>query len=258
VFEIIRVFFSATMIFVFKSQDSVLGVFLSAEGRVRAEVAKFVQNGIKNIRELTADELIRESAINPFLVKALGIADFDSLARFYVYQRIGRSLVTSFGTTMEHMIRALAGGEKIEWWDVKKAVGNTTYYMSVKSGPRDMDKDQVQHFAGRAKEIMRTDRTALPVIAMGYGTEPMGVIAPTLRNEGLPPDRHTLTGKQLYDTITGQNDYHIRLLELTGRIAFETLGNRRFIDLIENKVREIAEGFRNRFGSVDELLLGTF
>ncbi len=39
--------------------------------------------------------MIDESAINPILAKALGFKDFDSLARFYVYQRIGRSLVTS-------------------------------------------------------------------------------------------------------------------------------------------------------------------
>jgi hypothetical protein len=213
---------------------------------------------MKNIRELSATKLIDEAAINPFLVKALGINDFDSLARFYVYQRIGRSLVTSFGTAMENMIRALVGGQKVGWWDVKKIIGNTTYYMSVKSGPRDMDKDQVQHFAGRAREIMTSDRTALPVIAMGYGREPMGAISPTLRNEGLSPDRHTLTGKQLYDTITGQTNYHVRLLELTERVALETLGNRRFINLIENKVKEIAEEFRSRYRSVDELLLSTF
>jgi hypothetical protein len=229
-----------------------------SEARVANVVERFVQNGIRNIRELTATELIDEAAINPFLVKALGIDDFDSLARFYVYQRIGRSLVTSFGTTIEHMVRALAGGQPGEWWDVRKAVGETTYYMSVKSGPRDMDKDQVEHFADRARRIMSTDHTALPVIAMGYGREPLGVIPSTLRNQHLDPDRHTLTGKQLYDTITGETDYHTRLLDLTGRVAFRALGDRRFIDLIENKVREIAEGFRGRYRSVDELLLSTF
>jgi hypothetical protein len=229
-----------------------------SEEKVKAEIKKFVNNGIKNIKELTAQELIRDVAINPFLVKALGISDFDTLAKFYVYQRVGRSLVTSFGTTMENMIRDLAGGEKIQWWDVKKTIGNVTYYMSVKSGPRDMDKDQVQHFAGRAKEIVKSEPSSLPVIAMGYGKEPMGVIAPTLRNEGLDPNKHTLTGKRLYDIITGQKDYHKKLLELNGTTAIQTLGNKKFIDFIENKIKEIADDFKKKYKTMDELLLDTF
>jgi len=86
---------------------------LTFEEAVRSEVVKFVRNGIKNIRELTAEEMISEAAINPYLVKALGITDFSSLARFYVYQRIGRSLVTSFGmTVMEKMVETLGEGKK--------------------------------------------------------------------------------------------------------------------------------------------------
>ena len=98
----------------------------------------------------------------------------------------------------------------------------------------------------------------MPVIAMAYGRLPMGVIEPTLRGEGLDPRRHTLTGKQLYQTLSGRTDYHVKSLELIGRVAFEALGNKKFIDLIEGKIREVAEDFKNKYRDVDDLLLKMF
>jgi hypothetical protein len=231
---------------------------MAQETAVKAQIAKFVRKSLQNIDELTAKELIQDSAINPFLVKALGISDFDALARFYVYQRVGRSIVTSFGTVIEKMVEALAGGTSGTWWDVVTDIGGTKYYMSVKSGPRDMDKDQVQHFAQRARELLQTEPNAHPIIAMGYGKGPMGVISPTLRNERLDPDRHTLTGKQLYDTITGVPDYHKKLLQLTSEAAVQALQGSKIIEIIENKVNGIAGDFKRRYKTVDELLWDTF
>lgn len=233
---------------------------MSLEEIIEAEVAKFIKNGIKNIQGLTVKTLIEEAAINPFLVKALGITDFDSLARFYVYQRVGRSLVTSFGmTVMEQFVKTLGGGKKGQWWDIKiPAPEGKTYYISVKSGPRDMDKDQVVHFSREAKELVKEDPNAIPLIAMCYGREPLGPIASTLRSEGLDPNETTLTGKELYQTLTGQPNFHVKLLELTGKVALKTLQDKKFIDIIEDKVKEIAEGFKRKYRTVDDLLLDIF
>ena len=233
---------------------------MSLESTIEAEVEKFVKNGMKNIKELTAEEMIREASINPFLVKALGITDFDSLARFYVLQRIGRSLVTSFGmTVMEQFVKTLGGGKKGQWWDLKVPAGEgKTYHISVKSGPRDMDKDQVVHFSREARTLMKKDPNAIPLIAMCYGREPLGPIASTLRGEGFDPKKTTLTGKELYETLTGQKDFHIKLLELTGKVALRTLQEKKFIDIIENKVKEIAERFKQKYETVDDLVLDIF
>lgn len=225
---------------------------------MKAGVEKFVKKGIQNICELSGKELVHDAAINPFLVKALGIDDFNSLARFYVYQRVGRSLVTSFGTVIENMVTALSGGEKASWWDVKAKLGSTTYYMSVKSGPRDMDKDQVQHFAKMARELMQKEPKAVPLIAMGYGKEPLGPIVHTLKIEGLDPAKHTLTGQKLYETVTKQKDYHKRLLGLISAAVLKALGGKRIVQIIEDKANEIAEDFKKSYKTVDDLLLDTF
>jgi hypothetical protein len=228
------------------------------EREAEEEIRRFVRAAVTNINELTAEELVQNAAINPFLVKALGIDDFESLARFYVYQRIGRSLVTSFGTTIEKIIRALARGKKSGWWDVKATINSLTYYMSVKSGPRDMNKDQVELFAKKARELQEVEPNIVLIIAMGYGKKPFDPIAPTLEAEGFDPDMHTLTGKKLYEVLTGQTDYHKKLLELISDVATQTLGNRKIIELIENKTKEVAEEFSRKYPTVDALLLDTF
>lgn len=232
---------------------------MSLERTIEAEVVKFVENGMNNIKKLTAEKMIREASINPFLVKALGITDFDSLARFYVLQRIGRSLVTSFGmTVMEQFVKTLGGGKKGQWWDIKIPRNGKTLHISVKSGPRDMDKDQVELFGQKARELINKDPNAVPLIAMCYGREPLGPIASTLRNQGFDPKKTTLTGKELYKTLTGEPDYHIRLMELTGKVALKTLQDKEFIDIIESKVKEIAEDFKRHYKTVDDLVLDIF
>jgi hypothetical protein len=232
---------------------------LSLEKAIEIEVAKFVKNGLKSIKELTAKQMVQEASINPFLVKALGITDFDSLSRFYVYQRIGRSLVTSFGmTVMESFVKTLGGGKKGQWWDINLSKGSKNLYISVKSGPRDMDADQVRHFSGEARALLKRDENAVPLIAMCYGKEPLGPIAATLRQKGFDPAKTTLTGKELYETLTGEPNYHIRLLELTGKKALDTLQEKKFIDIIEAKVKEIANDFRKQYKTLDDLLLDIF
>lgn len=228
------------------------------EAKVQENLERFIAKAVKNTKELTADNLIKEGAINPFLVKALGIRDFDSLAKFYVYQRVGRSLVTSFGTAIEQLVRALARGTKGDWWDVVWASGGTPCFMSVKSGPRDMSKDQVKYFAQRAKKILKQNPKALPVIAIGYGRTTWPIIVKTLKEEGLDPKKHILIGKGLYKCITGRRDYHKKLLIITNQAAIQALTGKKVIDVIDDKVREIAHDFKKKYKTVNDLLLDTF
>ena len=88
--------------------------------------------------------------------------------------------------------------------------------------------------------------------------EAAGPMVYTLKRQGFDPDEITLTGKELYRTLTGKQDDHLKLMSLTGRVAQETLQNTRYIDLIESKVKDIAEGFKRKYKTVDDLLLDIF
>jgi len=231
---------------------------MTKEEQIQRLLSDFIKNAADIIAELSSDRMISESAINPILAKALGFKDFDSLARFYVYQRIGRSLVTSFGMKMENLVKLVSDGEKGEWWDVVKKSKDRNLYMSVKSGPRDMNKDQTVEFSRRAKLVMTDDSKAHPLIAMGYGKKAWPVITDTLRREGLSPEKHTFVGKDLYALLTGEKDYYLKMLDFVVNIESKVIGEKTILELIDEKVDEIANGFSRKYKTVDELLEDTF
>ena len=90
---------------------------MDKEDEIRKLFEGFITRARELIGGLSAERMIAESAINPILAKSLGFHDFESLARFYVYQRIGRSLVTSFGMRMEKT------GENNRRWGQRQVVG---------------------------------------------------------------------------------------------------------------------------------------
>lgn len=226
----------------------------SSEDRIKKVVGDFALRSFKRIERLNANEILEENGINPLLIWALGINDFRSLAKFVVYQRIGRSLVTSFGqTVVEGIVRGASGGKRGTWWDVLKD-GEENLYMCVKSGPADMDADQVRYFSQKAKEVMKRDKKALPVIAMSYGRKIWSVITDTLKRNGLDPNRHTLIGKKLFDKISDDPDFHSKLPNIVRTGAAASVGDKRIIEILESKIDEISNEFSGRFKNVDELL----
>ena len=225
---------------------------------IRSEVRGFITRAIKNLRELRAEALIEQGAINPFLMTALGFNDVDALARFYVYQRVGRSVMTGFGTTLERIVRAISEGHEGDWWDIVANMHGNEYFMSVKSGTRDMNRDQVSYFSGRARELLLENPDAIPIIALCYGREPWQIIPSTLQDEGFDPNEHLFVGKRLYEMISGQQDFQLRLLEIIHEEATNELRGRVVIDLIEEKVEEISEYFKTHYRTVEELLNNTF
>ena len=230
------------------------------DDQIQQLFADFVGRAVRIIDELSAERMVEESAINPILAKALGFKDFESLARFYVYQRIGRSLLTSFGANMEKLVRLMLDGERGEWWDVVKNTSSANYYVSVKSGPRDMNKDQTAEFSRRAKDIMRDDPKARPFIAMGYGKQAWPVITETLNREGLDPELYSFVGKRLYAKLSGDADYYKKILDLVvnAEVRVEGLRHKTIIELMDSKVAEIVEGFSSKYNTVDALLVDTF
>ena len=231
---------------------------MSSDAQITKPLEKFITRAAEIIDDLSAEKMINESAINPILAKALGFTDFGTLARFYVYQRISRSLVTSFGTHMENLVKVIIDGEKGDWWDVVKKTPKVNYYISVKSGPRDMNKDQTVEFSRRAKKIMDKDSKALPLIGMGYGKQAWPVITDTLKKQGLDPKKHSYVGKDLYTLLSGDKDYYKKLLNVVVRIESQVIGKKTILQLMDEKVNEISKSFKKNYKDIDELLLDTF
>jgi hypothetical protein len=130
--------------------------------------------------------------------------------------------------------------------------------MAVKSGPQDMDKDQVEVFARRARTLMRQDPKALPIIAMAYGREAWPIIMSTLRNERLDPMKHVYVGKELYQRLTGKPQHHRTVLTWLDAAAELAVPGSSLGNAIEERVNVIANEFSSRYRDMDELLFSLF
>jgi len=233
------------------------------EQKIMAEVKDFVVRTVELIRNLNADRIISEEAINPLLVKALGFKTLGDVARYYVYQTLARSIVTSFGSVLEKVGRLVAGGKKAGWWDAVVDLNGQRYFMSIKSGPRTMDADQAREFVRRAKEV---EAGAKPVYVGLYGKELWSAAKRVIENELGSVDKHVYIGKSFYEKFVGKPNYHARLLTLLERAATSALRittllgveERNIMELVESKVAEVTRELEKRFKDVDELVLSLF
>ena len=210
---------------------------------------RFADGAADLITSLTAEKMVEKGSINPFLAKALGLRSFDDLARYFVVQTIGRSLGTSFGTVLEITIRAISCGEKGEWWDVV----NGDNVWSIKSGPNDMNKDQVTEFSKRAKKAITLNLK--PRILMTYGKKPSDVITNTLNDNQLDPAQFTATGKAVYELVIGDPKYHKILLNVFSSYKRE---GKTLLELVDDLVKIVSLQFKDKYSNVDDLLENTF
>lgn len=175
---------------------------------------------------------------------------------------------------LEKFIRELVGGKDgkdlnkncrkrgvknkpwICWWDVvvekPYTEGEKTWkglVIAVKSGPADMDKDQVEHFSDRAVDA--ENRGYRPFLALVYGKEPWSVIPQTMKNKGLDPGKYMRVGKNIFQEFFGNPDYFNRALEL-----FSNGGLKKdLFDLIEKRKEEISKKLKEKYGDDLNLLL---
>jgi hypothetical protein len=242
------------------------------EIEVEEEVKKFVQKPEKLIKSISTEDLIDKGGINPYLVKALGLKNIEEAVEFFLMRRVERSLGTSFGTVLEKFIISILGcktGKKGPecrgrgtdkpwycWWDVileETIEDNGTTYngivMAVKSGPANMDKDQVEHFAERARDA--EERGYRPYLVLVYGKKAWNVITTTLINQGLPPEKYLRVGKEIFEEFMLDPDYYKRALQLFSSVGLEE----DLFKLIDAKKKELVKELNETYGDgIDKLL----
>jgi len=233
------------------------------EREVLARVRRFVRRARELIEEISVEHLVEEGGVNPYMVRALGMRSIDEAVEFFVHRRVERSLGTSFGNVLDDVIRILLGGLRgkdlsgvygrwIEWWDA--VLQDRRVVISVKSGPADMDKDQVLYFAQRAREAK--ERGFRPFLVFAYGKRAFPVIVEYLRREGLAPEEYVRVGRSVFREFLSDQDYYRRALGLFGA-AGEEAGD--IFTLIDGKVEALARELKHRYGgSLDKMLEDMF
>lgn len=205
---------------------------------------KFIRNIILIIKKLNLEKLNP----NPFLIKVLNLRKVDELIQFIIYQRADRSIVTSFGNTLEFLVAA-SGAEKLpKGFDVLKMKETEKHFIQVKSGTSDMDKDQVEFWSKKIDHV--EDEGHHGHIGMCYGKrDDANAISLKLMEKYLPEwEDKTLVGKELWKFVSGKQDYYKTVLTSLNNAANQIFGSNSIIDEINSVIEKVITDFHSKFG----------
>jgi len=203
-------------------------------------IRDFVRHSVEELRKTQLENLL----INPFLVKAFGFDDHKEVVTFYFYQKITRSIVTSWGFTVEGLLLC-SGGEHsdISGFDITVKRNERNYQFQIKSSPNTMSIEQVRQLNTHIKNI-KDKMSNIPILGMTYGTKEQ--INSQIQSTLIDYPNSTMIGKELWDFIAGETGYCDKLLNLIDEIMREE--PTKFSDEIEIKRQTMIIDWENKFG----------
>ncbi len=216
----------------------------------------FLRNQFRRLNRLTLDSF----DINMFLIKALGFTTAEEAIEFYLYQRITRSAVTSWGQKTIEDICILAGAEKIpsadnvgvsgKNFDLKKVTPEKTYYIQVKSGPNTMNIGMVQSLNDMINKIERNQENVTGILGMTYGERSQ--ISSQIMGALDDAESRAKIGKEFWALLSGRDTYYTELIELIDNISHnDTNGyNMTFLEAVVQKKQELEAEWEEKYGSL--------
>jgi hypothetical protein len=222
----------------------------TAQNYISVVTDRFINRQIENIKEISLGKLNP----NPFIAKSLNLKTPRELAEFNVYALAIRSIVTSMGFFIEQLLLSASDSvEKIKpGWDILKTdQNNTKHYIQVKSGPNDMDKDQIVSWIGMIRDAeSRGDRG---YIGVTYGRRDNETVTFTLMRQLMDDfDQETLIGRELWEFLSGDTAFLDLLLETLKETALSIMSTRSILDEIEVAVERVTEEFIDKFGDGED------
>ncbi|MHA1798238.1 MAG: PmeII family type II restriction endonuclease [Candidatus Helarchaeota archaeon] len=217
------------------------------ENFIRAIDRDFLNRQLINISSITLEKLNP----NPFLGNALNFKKVEDLIEFLVFQRAARSIVTSFGFYFEKLLISAGAIKLPKGFDIIKIINGISHYIQVKSGTSDMDKDQILHWE---KLITETElRGNRGYIGMPYGKRDSNAITISLMKSYLPEwENRTLIGKELWDFISGEKNFHLKVLMNLKISASQILNNEYILIKIREAIQRVLQEFYSKFGKNED------
>jgi len=229
--------------------------------RIISEFLRRQYTNITNIRLADLD-------INVLLVKALGFRTAEELIEFYLYQRVTRSVVTSWGSSTVENLCKVAGATDIprnenvsvggKAFDLRTEHDGKTYYIQVKSGPNTMNVGMVDSLNRMIDRIEATHDDAVGVLGMTYGRESQ--ISTQIQNNLTDFDDKALIGSEFWAFLSGEERYYVNLIEELDRVShrLETAFDRTFTEVIAAKQAELETQWASQYGGTDADALERF
>ncbi len=216
------------------------------ENWIKFTIHRTTHKFLDNISELSLDKI----NMNPFLIRALNLKTPKEVIRFNAYQTITRSIVTSMGTALEYMVGNSGArmGKKGEWYDVVKKIDKSTYWIQVKSGPNNINKDQLEKFA---ENFAKTEEEENQYARLGivYGkrdlnTVSIGLVKKYLKNW----KKQLLVGSELWKFVSREKNYHVKVLKWIDEVATEILRNKSIDGEISQSISKLTREFEEKYG----------
>ncbi|RAM48159.1 MAG: hypothetical protein C6Y22_29355, partial [Hapalosiphonaceae cyanobacterium JJU2] len=194
----------------------------------------FIQKQLDMIRSLTLKKLNP----NPFLIRALNLDTPNEVVRLNVYMAATRSIVTSMGFFIEDLL--LTSSDTVEkapkksGWDLIKTTSDgEKFWLQIKSGPNNMDKDQVVYWSEKIQEKLKEGYKAY--IGFTYGKITSKTVTIGLLKQILPDwEIQTLIGKDLWNFLSEDPDYSSKLFEVLRESAQQVLHQKSLSEEIDS------------------------
>lgn len=200
----------------------------------------FVKNAISELQNTTLETLL----INPFMVKAFGFDNPNEVVTFYFYQKVTRSVVTSWGFTTEGLLLC-SGAEKSDLggFDLKVSREGKNYHLQIKSSPNTMSVEQVRQLNTHIRNI-QDKINDIPILGMTYGKESQ--INSQIRGNLIDFEQSVKIGRDLWDFIADEEGHCQKMLDLIDEIMSQEPV--KFSDELEAKRLLLFDEWKEKFG----------
>jgi hypothetical protein len=189
---------------------------------------------------------------NPFLIRALNLNTPEEVVRLNVYMTATRSIVTSMGFFIQKLLISCSESAesppgKSGWDAIKTTSDGEKCWIQVKSGPNDMDKDQIVYWAAKIEEkIQEGDRA---YIGIAYGKRTNKTVTLGLLKQILPnSETITLIGRERWDFVSEDTRYTVNLFEVLRHSASQVLAQSSIDEAIERCSDRIIAEFIGKYG----------
>lgn len=202
-------------------------------------VGDFVERAINEIKATDFDELL----INPFLIQAFNFTDHKEVITFCFYQKVTRSIVTSWGFTVERML-LVSGGILVKGgFDLMVVRSGKEHHLQIKSSPNTMDFDQVQNLNNNIRKLHQLENK-IGMLGVTYGRKDDHLSSIMQGVDGYPDK--VLVGHELWDFVANEKGYTEKVLEWA---SAGIPNNTDFSELLESKRLEIIAAWEAKYGT---------
>ncbi len=219
------------------------------------------KNFVKKQLEMLQAMDIPSLNANPILCRALKLNTPEDFVKYYAYSAISRSIVTSMGYLVQDLLlysseyvfdgKDYAEGNKTKWDIVIDRLDEVRSYIEVKSGPNDMDAAQVKHYAEEIALIEQKGEKAF--FGITYGKKEVRSVSTSILETYVENWRDkTLIGKELWDYMTGDDNYHNILMNTIQETSEAFLGEESIIAKIDERINELINIFHQTYPTMDD------